>query len=156
MADTPTIDAVYLRDTLKKMVGIDSTLPHEEGLATYFADKLRAMGVEPEWHEVSPGRPNVCATAHLDPSGRFLVFSGHSDTVASGWETDPFELTEQNGRLYALGTVNMKGGLACSLAAFKALVNAKTLHGNLGRLGFAVTVKHLGLNNITVSEINTG
>ena len=38
----------------------------------------------------------------------------------------------------------MKGGLACSLAAFKALVETRELHGKLGRLGFAVTVDQEG------------
>ena len=146
MTDTLTIDTAYLIDTLKAMVSIDSILPHEERLAEFIADELRAMGAETEWHEVAPGRPNVCCTIDLGSTDRFLVFSGHSDTVgvASGWETDPFQLTERDGRLYGLGAVNMKGGLACSLAAFKALVEAKELHGSLGRLGFAVTVDQEG------------
>ena len=140
------IDAVYLNDVLEKLIHIDSILPNEEPLSAFIADELQTMGVQPEWHEVAPGRPNVYATVDLGPSDRFLVFSGHSDTVdvASGWETDPFTLTEQDGRLYGLGAVNMKGGLACSLAAFKALVEAKELHGKLGRLGFAVTVDQEG------------
>ena len=146
MADPLAVDTAYLIDTLKTMVSIDSILPHEERLAEFIADELRAMGVEPEWHEVAPGRPNVYCTVDLGPTDRFLVFSGHSDTVgvASGWETDPFRLTERDGRLYGLGAVNMKGGLACSLAAFKAMVEAKELHGGLGRLGFAVTVDQEG------------
>jgi acetylornithine deacetylase/succinyl-diaminopimelate desuccinylase-like protein len=142
MTDPLAIDTAYLIATLKTMVSIDSILPHEERLAEFIAAELRAMGVKPEWHEVVPGRPNVYCSVDLGSTDRFLIFSGHSDTVgvASGWETDPFRLTERDGRLYGLGAVNMKGGLACSLAAFKALVEAKELHGSLGRLGFAVTV----------------
>jgi acetylornithine deacetylase/succinyl-diaminopimelate desuccinylase-like protein len=140
------IDNNFLMDALVKMVGIDSILPHEKCLSEFLADSLKAMGVEPEWHEVVPGRPNIYAMADLGPSEKFLVFSGHSDTVgvASGWETDPFKLTERDGRLYGLGAVNMKGGLACSLSAFKALIEAKEQHGKLGRLGFAVTVDQEG------------
>jgi len=146
MTDPLAIDTAHLINTLKTMVSIDSILPHEERLAEFIADEIRAMGLEPEWHEVAPGRPNVYCTADLGPTDRFLVFSGHSDTVgvASGWETDPFQLTERDGRLYGLGTVNMKGGLACSLAAFRALVEAKEVHGSLGRLVFAVTVDQEG------------
>jgi acetylornithine deacetylase/succinyl-diaminopimelate desuccinylase-like protein len=40
----------------------------------------------------------------------------------------------------------MKGGLACSLAAFKALVEARELRGTSGRLGFAMTVDQEGLS----------
>ena len=140
------IDPAYLLDTFADMVRIDSILPREEELAAYIADQLKLLGLDPEWREVAPGRPNVCATAHLGPSERFLVFSGHTDTVgvASGWQTDPFTLTEADGRLYGLGAVNMKGGLACALTAFKALVEATDLHGQLGRLGFAATVDQEG------------
>ncbi len=143
---SPVIDTDYLLHTLKTMISIDSILPHEERLAAFIADELQAMGIEPVWHEVAPGRPNVYATVDLGPSDRFLVFSGHSDTVgvAAGWETDPFTLTERDGRLYGLGIVNMKGGLACALTAFKALVDAKEWHGQLGRLGFTVTVDQEG------------
>lgn len=146
MTDSIAVDTAYLIDTLKAMVGIDSILPHEERLAEFIADELGAMGAKPEWHEVAPDRPNVYGTVDLGPTDRFLVFSGHSDTVgvASGWETDPFQLTERDGRLYGLGAVNMKGGLACSLAAFKALVEAEELHSGLGRLGLAVTVDQEG------------
>jgi acetylornithine deacetylase/succinyl-diaminopimelate desuccinylase-like protein len=146
MTDPLAIDTAHLINTLKTMVSIDSILPHEECLAEFIADEIRAMGLEPAWHEVAPGRPNVYCTADLGPTDRFLVFSGHSDTVgvASGWETDPFQLTEGDGRLYGLGAVNMKGGLACSLTAFKALVEAEEVHGSLGRLGFAVTVDQEG------------
>ncbi|TEU16974.1 MAG: hypothetical protein E3J21_09420 [Anaerolineales bacterium] len=57
MADRLAVDKAYLIDTLKTMVSIDSILPHEERLAEFIADELRAMGVEPEWQEVAPGRP---------------------------------------------------------------------------------------------------
>jgi acetylornithine deacetylase/succinyl-diaminopimelate desuccinylase-like protein len=140
------IDPAYLLQSLRDMIRIDSVLPREEALAAYLADRIRELGSEPEWHEVAPGRPNVCATAELGNSDRFLVFSGHSDTVpaASGWETDPFEPFEKDGRLYGLGAINMKAGLACMLAAFKALVEARELPRRLGRVGLAVTVDQEG------------
>ena len=144
MSSGINIDKQYLIETLRQLIGINSILPNEAKISEFIADQLRGFGVEPEWHEVAPGRPNVHATAEIGTRGRFLVLSGHSDTVgvASGWETDPFVMTEQNGRLYGLGAVNMKGGLACSLAAFKALIEADV--GRRGRLGFAVTVDQEG------------
>jgi len=142
------IDREYLVNILRKMISIDSVLPHEEKLAEFIADEIRTMGLEPEWHEVAPGRPNVYASGDLGPGGRFLVFSGHSDTVgaAAGWETDPFSAVERDGRLYGLGAINMKSGLACMLAAFKALVQSDDLNGKIGRVGIAVTVDQEGLS----------
>ena len=143
MLDSITIDYNYLMKILKTMISIDSVLPREEKLASFIADEIRGLGIEPHRHEISPGRPNVYAAAEFGPGDKFLVFSGHSDTVpaASGWTTDPFEAVEKDGRLYGLGAINMKSGLACMLAAFKALVESKPPHG---RLGLAVTVDQEG------------
>jgi len=140
------INPDYLLQTLREMIRINSVLPREEALAAYLAELIRELGLEPEWHEVAPGRPNVYATAELGKSDRFLVFSGHLDTVpaASGWETDPFEPLEKDGRLYGLGAINMKAGLACMLAAFKALVETRDLPRGSGRVGLAVTVDQEG------------
>ena len=49
-----------------------------------------------------------------------IILSGHLDVVpvaGQPWDTDPFELTERDGRLYARGSCDMKGFVACCLAA---------------------------------------
>lgn len=145
-------DRGYLLETLKRAVQIDSILPHEEALAAFFADEVRKLGIEPEWHEVSPGRPNVYATADLGPAEEMLLLTGHLDTVgvAENWQTDPFEPVERDRKLFGLGAYDMKSGLVCCLAAFKALVEARELHGKrgkiaLGKIGFAATVDEEGL-----------
>lgn len=52
-----------------------------------------------------------------------LGFLGHTDTVdiTEGWTYDPLTLTEEDGKLYGLGTCDMKGGIA---AALWAIANA--------------------------------
>lgn len=67
MARSLGIDVDYLLNTLRRMISINSVLPNEERLAAYLADEIRALGIEPEWHEVATGRPNVYATADLGP-----------------------------------------------------------------------------------------
>jgi hypothetical protein len=52
------------------------------------------------------------------------VLSGHTDVVpvdGQDWNSDPFSLTERGGRLYGRGTADMKGFIACCLAAVPAL-----------------------------------
>ncbi len=146
MTNNIMIDIDYLIETLKKMISINSVLPNEQQLSEFIADEIKSFGIEPEWHEIAPGRPNIYAEVDFGSSNKFLVFSGHSDTVdaASDWETDPFEPVVKNGRLYGLGAINMKAGLACSLAAFKALVEFKENYGKLGRVGLAITVDQEG------------
>ena len=49
-----------------------------------------------------------------------MVLSGHTDTVpfdAGGWASNPLKLTEWDGRLYGLGSTDMKGFFAVALEA---------------------------------------
>jgi len=48
-----------------------------------------------------------------------LALSGHTDVVpvaGQTWDSDPFRLTERDGKLYGRGSCDMKGYLACALA----------------------------------------
>ncbi len=63
-------------------------------------------------------KTNLIAVLGDGPGG--LVLSGHTDTVpfdAAKWDSDPFELTEREGRLYGLGSADMKGFFAAALHA---------------------------------------
>jgi acetylornithine deacetylase/succinyl-diaminopimelate desuccinylase-like protein len=146
MKKSISIDLPYVEKTLKTLISINSVLPNELKIAEFIADEIRSFGIEPEWHEVAPGRPNVYANAYWGKSGRYLVFSGHSDTVdaSKDWETNPFETTIKDGRLYGLGAINMKSGLACMLGAFKAIVEGGDSINNSGKLGLAICVDQEG------------
>jgi len=142
------VDSAFVINALEAMIRINSILPSEERLAQYIADELRSMGLEPQWHELSAGRPNVYTIAEFGEGGPFILLSGHSDTVgvAADWPTDPFQPVIRDGRMYGLGALNMKSGLACCLGVMKAIVS----HGHVGRLngrvGIAVTVDQEGLS----------
>jgi acetylornithine deacetylase len=74
-----------------------------------------------------PGKFNLVASAGRGPDG--LVLSGHTDTVPfdeARWQSDPFRLTEHDGRWYGLGTCDMKGFFAVVLDAIRDI--------DLGRL----------------------
>lgn len=67
-----------------------------------------------------PGKFNLVASAGSGPDG--LVLSGHTDTVPcdeARWTSDPFKLTEREGRWYGLGTCDMKGFFAVVLDAIR-------------------------------------
>jgi acetylornithine deacetylase len=56
-----------------------------------------------------------------------IVLSGHTDVVpvdGQPWSSDPWTLTERDGRLYGRGTCDMKGFLALALAAAPDLAKA--------------------------------
>jgi acetylornithine deacetylase/succinyl-diaminopimelate desuccinylase-like protein len=131
-----------LLDLVTRMVRVDSRTPVEERLARLMVDEIRGAGFEPEWFEVAPGRPNVCCSARLGPGPGLVTLTGHLDTVdvAQGWSSDPFEPTLRDGRLYGLGALDMKSGVACAWLAFRRLVEQAGSSPSLGRVGFAATV----------------
>lgn len=93
------------------------------------ADWLECAGFGIEIQPL-PGRPdkaNLIATLGTGPGG--LVLAGHTDTVpfdAGNWTRDPFTLTEQDQRLYGLGTSDMKSFLALAIDALRDM-DAATL-----------------------------
>ncbi|MEJ2453657.1 MAG: acetylornithine deacetylase [Candidatus Thiodiazotropha sp.] len=69
-----------------------------------------------------PGKSNLIASAGTGDQG--LVLSGHTDTVpfdTDKWSSDPLRLSERNGRLYGIGTADMKGFFAVVIEAIKML-----------------------------------
>lgn len=75
------------------------------------------------------GKANLLASLGGGDGG--LVLAGHSDTVpydAKRWQTDPFKLTEKDGKLYGLGATDMKGFFPVILEAVKPYVGREFKH----------------------------
>jgi acetylornithine deacetylase len=69
-----------------------------------------------------PGKANLIATLGSGEGG--LVLAGHTDTVPFDealWTHDPFRLTERDGRLYGLGTCDMKGFFPLAIEAVRRI-----------------------------------
>jgi len=99
-----------------------------EGVVRLLADWTEATGFRTEVLPVPglPGKYNLIATLGRGPGG--LVLAGHTDTVpfdAARWRHDPFRLTEDGGRLYGLGTCDMKSFLALAIEAAAHFREAK-------------------------------
>ncbi len=70
------------------------------------------------------GRKNLIARLAGSGGGRSLLLSGHMDTVPTrveAWTTPPWSPEMRKGRLYGLGTFDMKAGLAAQAVALCAL-----------------------------------
>jgi acetylornithine deacetylase len=116
-------------ELLARLVHFDTT-SHKSNLAlvAFVEDYLAQHGLAS--HLV----PNADASkaslyASIGPAGvPGVALSGHTDVVpveGQTWSSDPFVLTERGGRLYARGSADMKGFLACVLAAVPEFLKRK-------------------------------
>lgn len=82
---------------------------------------LTDLGVASVRVPAADGQKKASLYAHVGPMAPDgVILSGHSDVVpvaGQDWSSDPFELTERDGRLYGRGTADMKGFVALALAA---------------------------------------
>ncbi|MCF2827448.1 MULTISPECIES: acetylornithine deacetylase [unclassified Pseudoalteromonas] len=72
--------------------------------------------------EHAKGKYNLIARRGNGDGG--LMLAGHTDTVPfddSRWQFDPFKLSEQDNKLYGLGSIDMKGFFAFVLNAISEL-----------------------------------
>lgn len=97
-------------------------------LAAWLAERAEAAGMRVERFETSPGKCNVLATAGPEDSALQgsdgLLLSGHMDVVpvdGQDWSSDPFVLTERDGRLHGRGSCDMKAFLAAVTCALTEL-----------------------------------
>lgn len=90
-------------------VSRDTNLP----LVDWVQDYLSSHGIESHrW--VDPEQPHKAAVfAHVGPMEEgAVVLSGHTDVVpvdGQPWESDPFTVTERDGKYFGRGTCDMKG-----------------------------------------------
>lgn len=101
-------------DILKDIIAIKSVNDKEKDVATYLQKLLAKYNIQSEIKPVRGDRANLVAEiGHGKP---ILGISGHMDVVEAGdiknWDSDPFTLTEREGKLFGRGITDMKSGLA--------------------------------------------
>ncbi len=135
--------------TLATLVRIPSVTPKYPGLVydevvggeTRCNKALRptyeAAAAEVDLWEEEPGRANLVGVVKGAGGGRSLIFNGHIDTVPPGdpatwlWG-DPFSGRVEAGKLYGLGSADMKAGVVAMAKAAEALKRAGIrLNGDL-------------------------
>ncbi|MER8753174.1 acetylornithine deacetylase [Mesorhizobium sp. M1050] len=89
-------------------------------LIGYVSDLLAAQGIACQVIRSADGhKANLFATiGPADTPG--VMLSGHTDVVpidGQDWTLPPFEMTARDGKLYGRGAADMKGFVACALAA---------------------------------------
>lgn len=140
MHTLPTPVMNYAKDTLARLVALPTVsaenraIPETAGLVR---ELLEELGLHVEIHPTA-GAPVVYAEGggpNLSSDGRgvpTMLFYNHYDVQPADplelWESDPFTLTERDGKLYGRGANDDKGELVARLAALHWL---KEEHGHL-------------------------
>jgi acetylornithine deacetylase len=107
-------------EILRTLVGFD-TVSHNSnlGLIEWVRDLLARQGVASRLtYDADRRKANLFATVGAPRPGG-LILSGHTDVVpveGQAWTSDPFTLTEREGKLFGRGSADMKGFIASALA----------------------------------------
>ena len=96
-------------------------------ILNWINDYLKSYGIQ---SYLVPNNENNKASLHCrigPPVDGGVILSGHMDVVpvdGQDWKTNPFILTDKgDGKLYGRGACDMKGFLACCLAAIPEIIN---------------------------------
>jgi len=118
-SDMPADPVAIARD----LVRCRSVTPAEGGALAFLEMTLRGAGFTV--HRMTFSEPGTADVenlyARIGDVGPNLVFAGHTDVVPPGdeqaWTHPPFAGELAGGALYGRGAVDMKGGIACAVAA---------------------------------------
>lgn len=138
-----SIDVDGLFSFLSELIAIPSVANEETPAQELMAEGMASVGLDTDVWEIDfeALKRHPAYTADVDReaglgvvgslgegTGRTLILNGHVDVVPAGdmarWTRPPFELTEENGRLYGRGVVDMKGQVCAALFAAKAIRDA--------------------------------
>lgn len=128
---------------LQTLIRCPSVTPKEGGALSALAAMLEPLGFKVDRVTASePGTPDIeNLYARLGNSGPHLMFAGHTDVVPVGdeaaWTHPPFGAEIADGMMFGRGAVDMKGGIACFVAAVARHIEA---HGAPeGSISFLIT-----------------
>jgi acetylornithine deacetylase len=122
-------DVNRAHDILETLIGFDTVSAKSNmALIQWVRDYLARHGVESSVIPNAEGtKANLYATLGPKRAGG-VVLSGHTDVVpveGQKWSSEPFRMQRRDGRFYGRGTADMKGFIACALAAVPDFLAAK-------------------------------
>ena len=117
-------------ENLARLIRCASVTPEDAGALETLGAMLEAIGFSVERPVFSePGTPDIQNLyARRSGNGPHLMFAGHTDVVPVGdeaaWTHPPFSAAIDHGEMFGRGAVDMKGGIACFVAAVARHVEA--------------------------------
>lgn len=116
---------------LASLVEIYSPYFHEEKIMDFVYSWLKTREIPVEYHRYHEEKitdhngVNVIGRIKGSGEGPVILLSGHLDTVeiCEGWTKEPLKATIEDNKLYGLGAVDMKAGVAAIMIAIEAFKN---------------------------------
>ncbi|MCK9159940.1 MAG: M20 family metallo-hydrolase [Parabacteroides sp.] len=104
---------------LKSLIATPSVSENEQAAANILQQFIELAGMETG----RKGNNVWCLSPAFDIKRPTILLNSHIDTVkpVNGWKRDPFNPTEENGKLYGLGSNDAGASLVCLLQAFLQL-----------------------------------
>jgi succinyl-diaminopimelate desuccinylase len=132
----------------RDLIRCASVTPADAGALGVLENILTAAGFEV--HRVTFSEPGTADVdnlyARIGTSAPHITFAGHTDVVPPGdeaaWSHGAFSGDVKDGFLYGRGAVDMKGGIACSVAAvleYLAANDGKPQKNGGGSISFLIT-----------------
>jgi succinyl-diaminopimelate desuccinylase len=132
----------------RDLIRCPSVTPADDGALGVLENILKAAGFEV--HRVTFGEPGTADVdnlyARIGTLAPHISFAGHTDVVPAGdesaWSHGAFSGDVKDGYLYGRGAVDMKGGIACSVAAvlqYLADRGGKPREDGTGSISFLIT-----------------
>ena len=120
---SPNSGSLDALDLARRLIRCPSVTPEEGGALDLLEEVLGGLGFT--CHRLPFSEPGTAEVdnlyARLGAGGRNFCFAGHTDVVpvgdAKAWRVDPFGAEVVDGALYGRGAVDMKGAIACFVAA---------------------------------------
>ncbi|WP_208435536.1 succinyl-diaminopimelate desuccinylase [Bartonella phoceensis] len=125
---------------LQALIRCPSVTPHEAGVLSTLEQFLTKIGFCVERPIFSDKNTADVENlyAKIGREGPHLMFAGHTDVVPPGaledWRYPPFEAVIDQGKLYGRGAVDMKGGIACFVAALARVLEKRFIKGMISLL----------------------
>ena len=157
------------KEMLAKLVSFNTESQRSNLELIHFCrDYLAGLGVESTIVPSPDGqKANLYATIGPAVAGG-VVLSGHTDVVpvaGQDWTSDPWTLTERDGKLYGRGTCDMKGFDATALALVPEMIEAglkRPIHialsydEEVGCLGARIMIDAMAAAGLTPSAVIVG
>ncbi|MBR1158167.1 succinyl-diaminopimelate desuccinylase [Bradyrhizobium elkanii] len=132
----------------RDLVRCPSVTPADAGALGVLENLLKTAGFEV--HRVTFSEPGTADIdnlyARIGSSAPHITFAGHTDVVPPGdeaaWTLGAFSGEVKDGYLYGRGAVDMKGGIACSVAAVLQYLSdhgGKPQENGNGSISFLIT-----------------